>query len=57
MKADLVIFDPARITEKATIREPHLYPEGIKWTIVNGRITLQNGEHTGRKAGELLLRT
>lgn len=56
MKADLVIFDPLLIAEKATISDPHRYPVGIKWTIVNGQITLKDAKHTGEKAGKLLLR-
>jgi N-acyl-D-amino-acid deacylase len=56
MKADLVIFDPNTVRERATLTSPHLYPEGFEWTIVNGTVTLRNGEHTGSKAGKLLTR-
>lgn len=56
MKADLVIFDPETVRDRATLQSPHVYPEGIEWTIVNGTVTLKDGEHTGSKAGRLLSR-
>ncbi len=52
--ADLVIFDPDKIEDKATWVNPHQYPVGIEYVIVNGQIVVKHGEHTGRLAGQLL---
>ena len=54
--ADLVLFDPAGITDRATYTEPHQYPAGIPYVIVNGVITIDKGEHTGALAGQVLKR-
>ncbi len=55
-KADLVLFDPARVIDKSTYLEPFQYPEGIDTVIVNGRIVLDRGTHTGEKPGRALRR-
>jgi N-acyl-D-amino-acid deacylase len=52
--ADLVIFDPEKIADRATWVEPHQYPVGIDYVIVNGRIVIKGGEHTGQLAGRIL---
>ena len=52
--ADLVIFNPEKIRDRATYQEPQLYPEGIEYVIVNGEIVVKNGEHTGRLPGRFL---
>jgi N-acyl-D-amino-acid deacylase len=52
--ADLVIFDPDKIEDKATWVNPHQYPVGIEYVVVNGQIVVKHGEHTGRLAGQLL---
>jgi N-acyl-D-amino-acid deacylase len=49
--ADLVAFDPATVRDVATFENPHQYPEGITLVVVNGQITVREGEHTGRLAG------
>ena len=54
--ADIVIFDPERIIDKATFTDPHQYPEGIEYVIVNGEIVVEKGEHTGAQAGMVLRR-
>jgi N-acyl-D-aspartate/D-glutamate deacylase len=54
MKADIVIFDKEKITDKATFSEPHQYPEGIHFVIVNGKIVIEKGEHTGVLPGQIL---
>lgn len=43
-KADLTIFDPDRIQDKATFFEPHQYPEGIQTVIVNGTLLVEDGK-------------
>ena len=52
--ADIVVFEPERVLDLATYQEPHQYPVGIECVIVNGRITVQNGMHTGERAGRVL---
>lgn len=49
--ADLVAFDPDTIEDRATFDAPHQYPVGISLVVVNGKITVRDGEHTGVLAG------
>ena len=49
--ADLVAFDPATIADQATFDNPHQYPIGVPLVIVNGVVTLREGEHTGDLGG------
>jgi N-acyl-D-amino-acid deacylase len=51
MFADVVVFDPAQIADKATFEQPHQYAIGMKHVFVNGVQVLENGEHTGAKPG------
>ena len=52
--ADLVIFDPAKVVDRATYTNPHLLADGIDWVIVNGKIARNDGEFTGVRAGRVL---
>lgn len=52
--ADLVVFDPARIMDRSTWENPHQYPVGIGQVIVNGRVVIDGGEHTGELPGRIL---
>lgn len=54
--ADVVVFDPASVRDRATFQEPHQYPAGIPWVLVNGRVVVANGEYTGERAGKVLRR-
>jgi len=49
--ADLVAFDAATVSDRATFDDPHRYPVGIPHVIVNGVVTLRDGEHTGDLGG------
>jgi N-acyl-D-amino-acid deacylase len=49
--ADLVAFDPATIRDTATFDDPHQYPQGIDLVVVNGAVTVREGEMTGVLAG------
>ena len=55
-KADLVVFDPARVKDEATFEQPHQYASGIPHVIVNGVAVVENGRHTGAKPGRALRR-
>lgn len=52
--ADLVVFDPEKIVDRATYTEPEQYPAGIDYVIVNGKIVIDHGEPTGQLPGKLL---
>ncbi|MEO5998107.1 MAG: amidohydrolase family protein [Chitinophagaceae bacterium] len=52
--ADVVIFDPATITDHATYAEPHQYATGMKHVFVNGVQVLKDGEHTGATPGRVV---
>jgi len=54
MKADITVFDPENVKDLSTFENPHVYPEGISTVIVNGAITIDNGEHTGAFNGKIL---
>jgi N-acyl-D-aspartate/D-glutamate deacylase len=53
-KADLVVFDPKQVADRATYEEPHRYPIGIDHVLVNGRFVIKDGEHTGSLPGRVL---
>ncbi|HEY7364362.1 MAG TPA: D-aminoacylase [Methylomirabilota bacterium] len=53
-RADLVVFDPKAVADRATYSDPHRYPTGIGDVIVNGRFVVRQGEHTGSLPGRLL---
>jgi N-acyl-D-aspartate/D-glutamate deacylase len=52
--ADITVFDPARIVDRSTYTDPFQYSEGIQYVIVNGRIVLEKGVHTGVRSGRVL---
>ncbi|MEY2562453.1 MAG: N-acyl-D-amino-acid deacylase [Verrucomicrobiota bacterium] len=54
MFADVVVFDPATISDHATFDKPHQYAVGMKHVFVNGVQVLKDGEHTGKKPGRAL---
>ena len=54
MKADLVVFDPARIRDRATYDNPHQYAEGVGVVLVNGVRVFENGAMTGSRPGAVL---
>ncbi|MBX2967990.1 MAG: D-aminoacylase [Cyclobacteriaceae bacterium] len=54
MVADVVIFDEAKVGDRATFDKPHAYSEGFEYIIVNGQITAQQGKHTGVRNGVVL---
>ncbi|HVR72734.1 MAG TPA: D-aminoacylase [Planctomycetota bacterium] len=52
--ADLTVFDPDRVIDRATYLEPFQYPEGIEFVIVNGVAVIERGRHTGARPGRVL---
>jgi len=56
MWADITIFNPNTIIDRATFSDPHQYPLGIEYVLVNGQIVVERGEHTGALAGKVLRR-
>jgi N-acyl-D-amino-acid deacylase len=52
--ADVVVFDPARIADRATYDRPHQYAAGVEAVLVNGVPVLDRGEHTGAKPGRVV---
>ena len=56
MWADLVIFNPETVTNRATYQRPRQYPTGIQYVLVNGVITVDNGEYLNEVPGQILTR-
>ncbi|MDP6903431.1 MAG: amidohydrolase family protein [Verrucomicrobiota bacterium] len=55
--ADLVIFDPKKIIDKATFTDPHQYPEGIHYVFINGIAAIAKGKFLNQRTGEVLRRS
>jgi dihydroorotase/N-acyl-D-amino-acid deacylase len=54
MAADITLFDPQTVIDKATFENPMQYPVGIPYVIVNGTVVIDQGQHTGAKPGRVL---
>lgn len=52
--ADIVIFDPRLIRDRATYENPYRYPVGIEWVMVNGHIAVQQGKYMDVRAGMVI---
>jgi N-acyl-D-aspartate/D-glutamate deacylase len=52
--ADVVVFDPERILDRATYEKPFQYSEGVTHVIVNGKLVLEQGKHTGERPGRAI---
>lgn len=52
--ADITIFDPDTIIDRATFENPREFPSGIAWVIVNGQVVVENGNHTGATPGRTI---
>ncbi|MES2371728.1 MAG: D-aminoacylase [Bacteroidota bacterium] len=52
--ADIVIFDEEKVQDLSTYDKPHQYTTGFKYVLVNGQVTVDEGKHTGTRAGNTL---
>ncbi|UYZ63402.1 N-acyl-D-amino-acid deacylase family protein [Hymenobacter weizhouensis] len=52
--ADIVVFDPATVQDRSTFEQPHQYSVGMRYVLVNGRLTVSEGRHTGARSGQVL---
>ena len=52
--ADIVVFDAARVADRATYENPHQYATGLTYVFVNGVAVVRDGEHTGATPGRVL---
>jgi len=52
--ADLVVYDPQLVNERATYGDPHQFPAGLPHVMVNGTLAVRDGEHTGALAGRVI---
>ena len=54
MAADIVVFDETQVQDMATFNDPHQYSKGFRYVIVNGKLVVENGLHTGVRSGAVL---
>jgi N-acyl-D-amino-acid deacylase len=54
--ADITVFDPDKVDDVADFNEPFRYATGVNYVLVNGQITVDSGQYTGKKAGRVLRR-
>ena len=52
--ADLTVFDPVALKDRATYRNPYLYPLGMGWVLINGQVVFERGKFSNKKAGRIL---
>jgi N-acyl-D-amino-acid deacylase len=52
--ADVVVFDPETVIDTSTYESPRTFPKGIDWVIVNGKVVVKDGEHTGARHGKTI---
>jgi N-acyl-D-aspartate/D-glutamate deacylase len=53
-RADVTVFDPKAVADRATFERPREYPAGIEYVLVNGAVVIERGEHTGKRPGKVL---
>lgn len=52
--ADICVFNPRTIADKATFTNPYQYPEGIEYVMINGKIAVEERKYTGEMGGKVL---
>lgn len=55
--ADVTVFDPEKIGDPSTYKDPHHYAVGVPYVLVNGVLVIRDGEHTGARPGQALRHT
>jgi len=55
MAADIVVFDEKLVGDQSTFSKPHAYSTGFRYIIVNGKLVIEEGRHTGTRSGAILL--
>jgi dihydroorotase/N-acyl-D-amino-acid deacylase len=55
MKADIAVFDPQAVRDRATFERPHQYAEGVSFVLVNGEVVFEGGAMTAARPGRVLL--
>ena len=54
MFADITIFDPTKVIDKASFESPNQYPVGIEYVLVNGKLSVDKGQRTSALGGRVL---
>jgi N-acyl-D-amino-acid deacylase len=54
MDADLVVFNPDTIAERSTFQDPHQYPAGLPYVMLNGQVVVDQDRYTGKLAGQVV---
>jgi N-acyl-D-aspartate/D-glutamate deacylase len=54
MFADITVFDPAKVIDRATFESPNQYPIGIEYVLVNGKVSVDKGQRTSVLGGRVL---
>jgi len=54
MFADITVFDPKTVIDKATFEQPNQYPVGIEYVLVNGQISVDKEQRTSALAGQVI---
>lgn len=52
--ADVVVFNPEKVIDKSTFQDPHQYPAGIDFVLVNGKLAVDNGVYQNVRSGVVL---
>ncbi|MBN2280156.1 MAG: D-aminoacylase [Candidatus Marinimicrobia bacterium] len=52
--ADITVFNPETVIDRATFTDPHQYASGIEYVLINGKVVISKGEHTGELPGRIL---
>lgn len=52
--ADITVFNPDTVADTATFDQPRQFPKGIDWVVVNGKVAVENGSHTGIRSGRTI---
>jgi N-acyl-D-amino-acid deacylase len=54
MAADIVVFDEKEVIDQSTFAKPHAYSSGFRYVLVNGRLVIEDGRHSGIRSGQVL---